>query len=215
MIAMVSLRLTSCLVVVLLVAQGEPRPDGRQIRNIVKSTGELSMGGGVSRLENTCVAFVAYLSASDFFLRLRRTETSKGPEYWNGHELATKFPSNLQVNVLMHVWRCPGDTQLTDPIFEATLQPLQWRLAWKRGMKVRSIDEFEFRLTATSTSEWEKRTGHPFCSLQCSDLSAPGQSRDWIASLAIRGQDAPLTDSLVLSVDASSGKHIARFSGHL
>jgi len=185
-----------------------------QMRNVNKSTGELSMGPGFGRLGGTCIAFGALLSADEFFLRLRVKETANGLEYWNGPSRVTKFPSELKINVLAYVWTCGESDRVDANSPQVILQTLRWNIEWKTGMKTRRVKRIELTLSPSSTDEWEKRIGSPSTPVSLSELRQEG-SQVWNVTLAIHDQDAPLTDSLILTVMTSTERQIARFSGHL
>jgi hypothetical protein len=187
-----------------------------QIRNVVQPTGELSMGAGLSHLGRDCVAFVAHLSAADFFLHLTRKETPNGTEYWIRDQRITKFPSELTINVFVVSWPCRKTSTIDPESQQAPLQELRWSVAWKTGIKTRDVKKVEATLSRSSLSEFEKLfVGNTQASNPMGDFHDRTPADYWKLTLAIREQEAPLSDSLILTLATGGGKQIARFSAHL
>lgn len=173
------------------------------------ATGELSMRGGVSRLGDTCILAVAFLSAGDFFRNLTEKETPQGPEYWSNSQLVTKFPSDLKISVFMHFSGCGKDVAEAEST-RKILANLDWELAWKTGMRTRDIKDFVVTFSPASLDELEKRTGWYPAFYGPSDSSG-----NWLATIALHGQDASLKDSLILIITTRTGHLFSRFSVHL
>jgi hypothetical protein len=184
-----------------------------QIRTLNKATGELSMGGRSTQIGATCITFVALLSADDFFLRLRLKETPHGLEYWNGSEQVTRFPPDLTVTILTYLASC-GHSETTSPRPpETILRGLHWTVAWKTGMKIHSPTQIEVTQTESAPDELERRIGTPMSTTNATPPSKP--MVPWTVSLKLHHQDALLSDSLIVTATTSTGKQVARFSGHL
>jgi hypothetical protein len=204
-------------VVVSLLLSSQGNGQAPKTRNGVRSTGELNMGAGLARLGHDCVAFVADLSADDFFSRLTSKQTPNGREYFDGTRRITKFPSELMVNVYMISWPCPNRTDADYERQEVLLQDLRWGIAWKTGMKTRQVEEFDVKLIPTSRSEFESHFSLEDLQLP-NPLAGPQNSKPteyWRLTLAVHNQDACVTDSLILTATTNAGRLIERFSAHL
>ena len=175
------------------------------------------MGGGFSQIGATCIMSVAQLSANDFFLNLSVKDTSTGPEYWIGSQQITKFPRELAVSVLIaDIGTCSHSEIATSSPPETLLQDLRWNVAWKTGMKTRPASGIDITQAKSSPEEEiAKRTGIPFA---LSPSSGPRQAKPraaWTITIRLHEQDAPLTDSLIVTATTNTGKQVARFSAHL
>jgi len=205
------LRTLHCLGIAVFLLFWGPPAFAAQIRTLFQPTGELIMGGGLAHLDHECVTFIAHLTADDLFAKLTVSETPEGSEYWIGTQRVTKFPSRLQVNVYMISRQCPNKTH-HELESQASLQDLQWSIAWKTGLKTRPLKQFEMKLSPTSRAEFE---GH-FGLVSPPDLltSIQRHTEYWRVTLTMQDQDASISDSLVVTV-MRAGKQIMRFSAHL
>jgi hypothetical protein len=174
------------------------------------------MGAGLAHLGHECVAFVARLSADDFFSKLAIKQTPNGPEYFDGARKVTKFPSELTINIYMIAWSCPN-ADANSEHQQVSFQDLRWSIAWKTGLKTRQPQELDAKPIQTSRAEFEKQFSLE--RFQMPNLWGSNQSSTpaeyWSLTLAVHDQEAHITDSLILKASTAAERQIQRFSAHL
>ena len=198
-------RLAVLLISGILVSPcGPTRANELQIRNMFKSTGELSMGALITKQGGCVILLGAFLSAGEFFPNLKIEETPSGIEYRHASVQITRFPRNLQINVVIQVWKCEQPETADPDAIKILLESFQWTAGWKTGLKIRSPEKIETTLEQGSPDEIENRIG-----------LEPPPGPIWNVTIKLQDQDAPLSDSLILTASTQSGSIIGRFSGHL
>jgi hypothetical protein len=81
------------------------------------------------------------------------------------------------------------------------MRGLQFKVQWKRGMKMRAVREFRLHTPSEST----------FMDLENSGLPVDG----WTYEIVLEDSQVPVTDHLVLYILSPENKLIARMSAYL
>ena len=134
------------------------------------------------------------LVAGDFFAGLERIETSQGIEFRKASQAVTSYHDFLLVSVAARRTRCGFVPQPIGIPEEVSHLPdsLQFAAQWERGSEVRPA---ESRWLDTYPEIW-------------TETSPP----TWTFVYVVLAKDVPLTDHLLLSIDAGGGVILGRLA---
>jgi hypothetical protein len=170
------------------------------------STGQTS-GKTMSLGSDSIHAGDAYLmlggtaESGDFFQGLRGRDTRKGRIFQKALARITSYPEKLSVEIDAGFDRCTGKgAQSCDRCefrFDSEfMRSLRFEAYWKRGLRMR-----------TATIITDSRD-------QSYDLARYSQAGEfWKYQLAVRSENVPLTDVLVIVILAADGRIVSRLSG--
>jgi hypothetical protein len=181
------------MIAVLLISIALPPPTiGRHYGRVVL------MGKWTLIFDDGRVIFHAGMMAGDFFDQLERRETADGERFLvhSGRysRPVTDYPNSLVVNVFASRWDSrdtPFDKRWTGTA-AALMGSLQFKAAWKTGLKMRPVSAATVRRLAKNEM-------------------GPNTLRGY--ELAVDSQGVPLTDHLIVDVSDPESNLVVRFSG--
>jgi len=158
---------------------------------------------GVVRVEEDVqVSVFGTVGPSEFFANLHAADSPDGTIYTNDSGQVRFFPDRITITVRILGPVANGGTSiLPGKLNYDLMRSLQFRVQWKHGMKLRSVQEFRF-LSATESS---------FLDLGNSGRPVNG----WIYEMVLEDSQVPLTDHLILNILSPENRLLARLSARL
>jgi hypothetical protein len=163
----------------------------------------MSLGSDSIHAGDVCLMLGGTAESGDFFKGLRGRDTGKGRIFQKGSARITSFPEKLSVDIDAGFGRCTGkgpeSCDRCDFRFDSEfMRFLRFEAYWKRGLDMQ-----------TATIITDSRD-------QSHDLAQYSQAVElWKYQLAVRSENAPLTDVLVIVILATDGRIVSRLSGKL
>jgi hypothetical protein len=165
----------------------------------IKAKKETELGTAVkagfvlANYHDTCIFFQMFFLPGKFFDRLRKLETSDGPQFRKGNQTLHSFPDTLIVDIQATAFKCAGLVDQTPPLEFASglLSTLSFEANWKTGDQVRPA------LIESVQPRHRK-------------LSAR-----WNYFLEIPAKDVPLTEQLVIEVTSRDHIKLCRINSDL
>ena len=155
-----------------------------------------------------CFRVKGRADAPEFFVNLKREDTTSGTLFRRGNDVVTNFPKRLQLVVAIFDFPCDHRLSaagtrvyLTDDM----IRTLRFSFFWKRGLEMRPV-------TGITIENFEVRS-FPRVAIGMEELPPPRQ--EWILSLAVPSEGVPLTDSLVLTMRTPDHHIVARTAARL
>jgi hypothetical protein len=139
------------------------------------------------------ILFHGGMTAGEFFDRLQRKETSRGPRFFLDSAPVSSYPETLDVQLFASRWN-GGETPL-DKRYPGTaaglMNALEFKAEWKRGLNTRPVAKVTIKYVPT-------------------DEAAPNIM--WKYQLIVSSEGVPLTDHLIVSAYGPDSSLVARFS---
>jgi hypothetical protein len=163
----------------------------------------MSIGSDSIHAGDVCLMLGGTAESGDFFKGLRSRDTGKGRIFQKASARITSFPEKLSVEIDAGFDRCTGkgpqSCDRCDFRFDSEfMRSLRFEADWKRGLDMRP-----------ATIVTDSRD-------QSYDLAQYSQAGEfWKYQLAVRSENAPLTDVLVIVILATDGRIVSRLSGKL
>jgi len=169
-------------------AQDAPPP------KIVEYTERVAMNTGEIRKANVCLTIYPNLESDDFFKGLQRIDRDGIIEFHRYSRTVSTYPAHLTIQIVVSASICDADVYTPVPIPDY-LNTLHFKVQWKRGLYLRSVEKFSVESVPT-------------------DLETSPNRRQLIIPIHDE-HDVPLTDHLILTVLSSDGKILSRMAARL
>jgi hypothetical protein len=145
-------------------------------------------GFGLARYHDTCIMFRVFFISDEFFVDLRQIGTQ---QFRKGSQTYSNFPNELTVNVEATAYRCSGisDGPLPPDFGSGILSTLTFKPKWKRDAEIRPAEASSVKLQHT------------------------GLGLRWDYFLAIRADDVPLTDEIIIDVSSRGASFTRLLAG--
>lgn len=161
-----------------------------------KKAGDLSIS--LAQVDGCDAIFLTTQEPSPFLKNVEEVKVNGAVRFRQGSALLEKFPDDITLHV----------TYRSDPggIFRGQRPPCK---KFDPGaVRIKSIWKSNSGTTiANGNMSPERLPPEPFCETTCAE--------SWVYTLTIESRDVPLTDDLVLTIDAGDGAHIATLRGGL
>jgi hypothetical protein len=155
-----------------------------------------------------CFRLTGRLKSPIFFDNLRRVDSSSGTLFRRGNVIVTEFPERMELSFELYDLPCTDRIQEAGTrsyLSKAILRTLQLNFYWKRGLSVRPAPEV--KLTHAEMIPIE-----PFATSLSDELP---KRYEWWFQFDVPSAGVPLTDSLVVVMQAPDGKIAARCAARL
>lgn len=155
----------------------------------------------------------AFLTAGDFFEGMERSTVNGLDQYRKEGRRVEAYPTEILVVVLIVPLRRDQDVPqwsklMPDPEFGRNFAAsLKFDLRWKRGFEMRSADRLSLEFRKGSSVEGLSLVSGP----NAMHLDA----NEWAWEMRVASKDVPLTDHLVITINARDGSRLTRLSAVL
>lgn len=148
-------------------------------------------GFGLARYHDTCIMFRVFFISDEFFVDLRKVGRAAGHQFRKGSQTYSNFPNELTVNVEATAYRCSGISErpLPPDFGSGILNALTFKPQWKREAETRPAEASSVKLQHT------------------------GPGLRWDYFLAIRADEVPLTDEIIIDVNSRGASFTRLLAG--
>jgi len=162
----------------------------------------LRFSGIVQIDEAQRVSVLGTFGPGEFFESLHAVDSDHGRTFLNDGGQVRFFPDRMKITLrMLGPVATDGRSIPSKKLDHYLMRGLQFKVKWKRGMKLRDVREF--RLFTPSESS--------FMDLENSGLPIDG----WTYEMVVADAQVPITDHLILYIFSPENKLIARMSAYL
>jgi hypothetical protein len=162
----------------------------------------MRFGGSVQLDENLHALLLGIVGPPEFFRNLHSVDSLRGATFQNEQGQVQFFPERMTITLrILGPVAANGKSLPSRKLNHDLMEGLQFKVQWKRGMKMRSVKEF--RLLAVSESN--------FADLDNFGLPIDG----WTYEMVLEDSEVPVTDHLILYISSQQDKLLARMSAYL
>lgn len=191
--------LNALIVLALAVWVAPATAADKNSKNVVEYDAVVSMGVSSATVNGWCLAFNGLVTSGDFFRGLKRTTTSRGPQFTKGSESVSKYPDRVVVKIEGFVSRCasaPATKSGTDAGADL-MKHFFVQAKWKTGMEMRPAEVVSREISEPGVSVWQEYSM---------------RRNPWVYTMAVNSKDVPLTDHLVVVISSKDRAALCRLA---
>jgi len=210
------LRPLACWVLALATAVPAALAQSSHVKNVWNYDGGIFLETDGALPEGACFRLKGRVSSPDFFINLKREDTTSGTLFRRGNDILTEFPKELQLTIVIFDLPCDPRNQpigshvrLTDDM----IRTLRLSFFWKHELNMRPVHGVAVEDFVRS----ELAPLIPSAPQPAAQSTTPPEPRryEWMLKFNVPAEGVPLTDSLVLVLRTPDHRIAARTAARL